>query len=458
MSINANDQVAARAMNKIFGTSWQNRSISIFAIVSSVITLILLLNIWVSYTNFKQLIQRDLRLTRLSGDILHLDEVLTMSARMAAVTGEEYWIKRYETSEPNLDAALKLAKQIAPPSFRNDLQGSDTANDWLVRAEYDCLVSVENGNLEMAKTYVFNEDYNYAKEMYLNGLQRNRQMLEANAEQNIVKTRQWVNFSSFLAMIGIVTSTLALVLGMKRSRKEHQLQMELASLNRRQTAESLATSLAHEFNQPMAAIQHYADAGILIAREKNIGFELSEVLDGIKKQVTRASQVLDRTRKFLSRHESGEAKVDISEVLHNTHLLLKHFAKQSGVDLLFRNHHVRSIVQGDAVQIQQVLVNLIINGIQACEETENSDGHPAVTVNTRQTDNHVSIIVSDTGPGVSAKDREKIFDSFYTTKENGLGLGLSISRELTENQGGRLSLKNGQHGAEFELLLQNCQP
>jgi PAS domain S-box-containing protein len=233
-----------------------------------------------------------------------------------------------------------------------------------------------------------------------------------------------------------------------------ELQAELLRVSRATTLGELAASIAHEVNQPLAAIATDAAAGEtwLAATPPNIG-EATGSLQRINRDATRAGEVIARIRALLARRPMQQAKLRIEEVIADVALLVQKEAEANGVQMqVLPVATALPAVVGDRVQLQQVILNLVINAFEAMS------GIPelrwVVLSAERFGDDAVLVAVRDSGVGVGPQLADTIFDAFFTTKADGLGMGLAISRSIVEAHGGRLWVRNNEGvGATFCFTL-----
>jgi two-component system sensor kinase FixL len=228
----------------------------------------------------------------------------------------------------------------------------------------------------------------------------------------------------------------------------------LAHVARLSTMGELAAGIAHEINQPLAAITTYAEACQgLIADGKGESREVDQALREIGAQAMRAGEVLKRVRGFVTKHEPQREQVDINRLVGEVVRL---------ADLDARQRHIRNrleLASGlpkvvvDTVQIQQVLLNLIRNGMEASEGPE--AGPRAITIRTLAAGrDSIEVCVEDQGAGLPEHLEKEIFDPFFTTKATGMGMGLSISRSIIDAHGGRLWFtRNDREGTTFHFTL-----
>lgn len=257
-------------------------------------------------------------------------------------------------------------------------------------------------------------------------------------------------------LIGTIESGLDISPLKKAEIETEKLRGELEHIGRVHTLGQLAASLAHEINQPLAAMLSNAQAAQrLIARDEVDMEEVGEILTDIVEDDRRASEVILRMRALLRRDSADTEAVDINELVSHVLLLLRS-------ELLERNVEMRSmlssklpLVMADRVQIQQVLLNLITNAADAMKAQTMSDRW--ITVFTHLLENGtVEVIVRDNGPGLAKEDCSKIFEPFYTTKAEGLGMGLAICGSIIKAHGSVLRAENNNpdRGLSMRFALQ----
>ncbi len=232
-----------------------------------------------------------------------------------------------------------------------------------------------------------------------------------------------------------------------------QQRMELAHASRLAVAGELTGSIAHEINQPLGAILANADAAdLMLEAGTDRPGEIRAILADIRRDDLRAGEVIRRLRSLLAKHEAERERVDVNDVVSDTEAMLRTEARHRGVTVVVEPAPAAAIVQGDRVQIQQVLINVILNAMDAMSATP-PDLRTVVVAVDRVADG-VSVVVRDRGAGIADEDMPKLFDSFFSTKRTGMGLGLSIARTLVEAHGGRISAANDAiGGAIFRIEL-----
>ena len=261
-----------------------------------------------------------------------------------------------------------------------------------------------------------------------------------------------------LAVVILQSMLVAILLIERRRRRVAELavdkhRFELAHASRLAVAGELTASIAHEINQPLGAIlSNVAAASLILESGAMQPEELRQILEDIRRDDVRASDVIRHLRKLFEKHEVERTVVDLNEAAVEMAIVLRAEAKRRRVELVVREASGDASVIGDRIQIQQVLINLVLNAMDAVADER--EGHRLVTVAVVKTDDTASIEVSDTGHGIKEEDRAKLFDSFFSTKPSGIGLGLSIVRTLVESHGGKVWAENRMGGgAVFHVEL-----
>jgi signal transduction histidine kinase len=230
--------------------------------------------------------------------------------------------------------------------------------------------------------------------------------------------------------------------------------MELAHAGRLATAGELTAAIAHEVNQPLGAILANVDAAeMLLDSGKARPEELRQILADLRRDDLRASEVIGRLRALLARQEMAREPCDLNAAVAEVSRLLEAETRRRHAALAVELDDTLPQVLGDRVHLQQVLLNLIINAMDAMADT--AAGERRVLVRTAR-DGHggVEVSVADRGPGIAPDRLPRLFESFYTTKKQGMGLGLSIARSIVEAHGGRIWAESGERGgATFRFTL-----
>jgi len=227
---------------------------------------------------------------------------------------------------------------------------------------------------------------------------------------------------------------------------------EIAHLDRVASLGALATSLAHELNQPLTAILANAQAAQVLLEQGSVApNELSETLADIVDDDRRAGDIIYRMRRMLKKGDVHDETVDLNGISHDAIRLVAGRAAQHrvAIDAALSPDPVR--VSGDTVQLQQVVVNLLLNAIDAT--AQRVDGARRVRIETGASDGEAHLAVRDTGMGVDPAELTRIFRPFFSTKQEGLGMGLSISRTIVEAHRGRIWAESAGEGAVFHIAL-----
>lgn len=232
-----------------------------------------------------------------------------------------------------------------------------------------------------------------------------------------------------------------------------ELQSELVHVSRLTAMGEMASALAHELNQPLSAISNYMKGSrrlLADSTDPNTP-KIVAALDRAAEQAVRAGQIIRRLRNFVSRDESEKRVESISKLIEEAGALGLTGAREQGVMLRFNLNPAHDLVFADRVQIQQVLVNLFRNALEAMASSARRE---LIASNTRAADEMIEIAILDTGHGFGADIQPKLFQPFFTTKEHGMGVGLSISRTIIETHGGRMWAEtNEAGGATFRFTL-----
>jgi C4-dicarboxylate-specific signal transduction histidine kinase len=234
----------------------------------------------------------------------------------------------------------------------------------------------------------------------------------------------------------------------------HKTQSDLAHLTRVMTMSELATSIAHEVNQPLAAIVTNGSACTrwLAAEPPNLE-RARESIIRIIKEGNRASEIIKRIRGLSKKTSPHQSLLSLNEVIQEVLGLVGSELMKSRIQLATELDSGIQPVLGDRVQLQQVMLNLIVNAIEAMEGVPQRAR--ALVIRTGQGDvDYVQVSIRDTGVGLDSRQLEHIFEAFFTTKAEGVGMGLSISRSIIESHGGRLwAVANQGSGATFQFTL-----
>jgi C4-dicarboxylate-specific signal transduction histidine kinase len=240
----------------------------------------------------------------------------------------------------------------------------------------------------------------------------------------------------------------------ENDRRYGEMQTELAHANRVATMGQLTASIAHEVNQPIAAMVTNAEAALRWLRVGSSHLEkVQQSLTSIVEDGTRAGEVINRIRALMKKAPPRKDRLEINGAIVEIIELTRGEAMKYGISVLAELADHLPVVEADRVQLQQVLLNLIVNALDAMGATNEGPRELLISTGTIESSG-VLVAVQDSGPGLEVAMLEPVFESFYTTKPTGLGLGLSICRSIIEAYGGRLwASTNQRRGTTFQFTL-----
>lgn len=274
---------------------------------------------------------------------------------------------------------------------------------------------------------------------------------------------RWEEHRTLILFIGAVllaqAITIAALLVQRRLRRraeaEIQLQRtELAHVARVSTMGQLSSALTHELNQPLGAILRNTEAAEIFLQSDGPNLEeVRAILTDIHRDVSRAGNVVDRMRTLFKRRSLVSSRLDLGDLVQDTVALARPDAAARQIKLSVQIAPRLPAAQGDRVQLQQVLLNLILNGLDAMDTIPKSRRSLVVRVGEAE-DGKLQVAVNDHGAGIAPADAAHVFEPFFTTKPNGMGMGLAISRTIVEAHGGDIRVKsNEQGGTTFTFTL-----
>ena len=261
-----------------------------------------------------------------------------------------------------------------------------------------------------------------------------------------------------LAVILIQAALISILLREHRRRQLAEVQArqrmaELARVNRFSTAGELTATIAHEINQPLGSILTNAETAQAILKSPNPDIaELDEIVSDIVRDDRRASEVIRRMRSLLTKAPFDLKRLDLNDVARETVEFLSTLAVARKVELTSLMTQNTLPILGDRIQLQQVILNLVVNGIDAMKDTPGENR--IISIRTSRVDKFATLSVSDRGSGIAEDKLKEIFEPFFTSKADGMGMGLSIARTIIEAHNGMISAKNRDHGgASFQIRL-----
>jgi PAS domain S-box-containing protein len=326
------------------------------------------------------------------------------------------------------------------------------------------------------------EDFDRCLETYVRHFDARKEFRMEYRLRRYDQTYRWIDDTgipryardgSFLGYIGSCTdvnqhkemqselrSRLIEIDGLTRRARAAELQnskrtAELAHLNRFNVAGELAATIAHELSQPHAAILTNSETAmaLLDSSASNVNVEeFRQILTDIRRDNQRASEVLHRVRGFLKKAPFERKNNDLNEIVRDTVGLLSRLAASRETDLGSETTLGELLVNCDRTQLQQVIINLILNAMDAMSAVPAANRKIAIT--TTRVENFADVIASDTGPGIPADIVKLVFEPFFSTKPEGLGMGLSIVRTIIEAHGGQIWTEGkAGNGAVFHVRL-----
>jgi signal transduction histidine kinase len=256
----------------------------------------------------------------------------------------------------------------------------------------------------------------------------------------------WRQYGWQIALtLSIVAAQAALIVGLlsqrrRRRRAEEAEQVQRAALGRAArltTAGELTGAIAHEINQPLGAILTNVDtAELMLDSGRDRREELRSILDDIRRDDLRASEVIQRMRDLLGKQNLERKVFDLNDVVRELESIMRAEARRRSVDLEIKRAPEAIAIMGDRIQMQQVLINLVLNAMDAV--ADQPEARRMVSVTVAQSESGAVLTVRDRGEGIAPEHQTRLFESFFSTKPHGMGLGLSISRTIVEAHGGRL--------------------
>jgi len=267
----------------------------------------------------------------------------------------------------------------------------------------------------------------------------------------------WWQIALTLAIVAGQAMLIVALFSQRRKRRlaeqaEQAHRAALAHAARLAIAGELTGAIAHEINQPLGAILSNADAGdLLLDSGMDRRDELRAILADIRRDDLRASEVIQRLRDLLGKQKFERKEFDLNEAVSDLEPIMRAEARRRGVVLETRRAPETLAIMGDRVQIQQVLINLVLNAMDAV--ADESEVRRTVVVSVAKGEGGAVLAVRDRGRGIAPEHRTKLFESFFSTKRNGMGLGLSITRTIVEAHGGRVWVESGPGDTVFQVEL-----
>ena len=457
------------------------RKIVLPLVLTAAILAVLSYLAWNLYTDFKSVERQHHRIIELKGIITHYDEVLTMSARMAAATGNLRWESRYRRFEPQLDLAIREALTLAPEGFVGEsFAQTDAANIKLAAMENKAFDLVRHEDLKTAEKVLYSPEYQEQKHLYSEGMAQGATALEEFVEHKTVRYHR-VLLAAFIFVAFIISLAIFAWFAALRMRKDiakrKQVEHELERLNERlevsvekanrlaheSTLADLAKSqflanMSHEIRTPMNAIIGFSE----VLSEESLTDEQLHHVKIIRESARHLLQLMNDILDF-SKIETGKLDIEITDcslphVLAVIESLMRPAAKEKGLAFeVLQCDELPAQVRTDPLRLRQCLVNLISNAIKFTEE-----GHVYVNVSVQNKIDgpFICFDIEDTGIGIAPDKEDLIFEEFTqadagtTRRYSGTGLGLPITKKLASLLGGQLTVTSEVgKGSVFSLTI-----
>jgi len=272
----------------------------------------------------------------------------------------------------------------------------------------------------------------------------------------------WQRYSWQIALItAVILAQAGLIAALLREHRRRQLaevqsrqrMTELARVMRFSTAGELTASIAHEINQPLGSILTNAETADAILKSSRPDIaELKDIVKDILQDDRRASEVIRRLKSLLKKTPFELKNFDLNDLVHETVGVISSLAVGREVELTSLLTQNALPILGDRIQLQQVILNLVVNGMDAMKDTP--DENRIISIRTSRVEKSAELSVSDRGPGIPEDKLKEVFEPFYTSKAEGMGMGLSIARTIIEVHHGQIWAKNRDHGgATFRIRL-----
>lgn len=406
-----------------------------------------------------ELLKKSIRFEALNGEIQKLDEVLTMSANMAAATGDLQWEARYNQFAPTLVQAIESLNA----EFPEFTIGEETqrANEELVKMERESFELVKQDYLQPAKTILASKRYSENKAIYIAGMDKARKSLIEFQTYQLER----VNFSIQLFLSSLIFFLLASVaisyafftrirLRNRELKKISENLEQMVKVKSQQLALSsklaslgeISAGIAHEINNPLAIIEGASQALMKSAGDPE---KLNKRVESILKSTLRISKIVRGLKKFSRSDEvSSRSHVPINEIVEEAVSLIDHKSKLENTPVTVKIS-TEALILCNQIEIEQVIINLVGNAIDAAKKLPEC----WVRVSVYEEKEEVVLLVADSGPGIPEHILEKIYDPFFTTKKvgEGTGLGLSITKGIVDAHQAKISVLPKQSNTVFEV-------
>ena len=408
-------------------------------------------------TNFSIPKQLDLRLRQLKHQIVYLDEVLTMSARMASLTGDRSWEDRYLEHVPILDAAIHEATQLVIDQLEKErVSQTAEANEKLIAMETRAFDLVRKKRPGEAQQILLGKEYEKQKLAYSSGMEEFSALIESTIKDTNqiekIKTKRKIVLIFLMIMITTIVTLLVI-------RHVQLAENELARQNRdleRKTdeLESFAYSLSHDLRAPLKTIQGFSQRlQKKLLTENNQ--ELSLYCEQINKNALRLDSLIDDTLSITRSENLAEdySEINFERILSEIQMQFSEINRENPVAFKVHFKHKKSLFS-QQTRINQIFANLISNSIKYAKSAEHN---PYVEIETENlSDDMFEIRIKDNGIGVAKEQHDKMFSMFFRAQSSvsfGSGLGLHLVRKNVEKLGGNINFNSSEEGTEFIIQL-----
>ncbi len=429
---------------------------------------------WRYYEASAELSTQEVRLQRLIGTIVHLDEVLTMSARMAAATGDPRWERRYRKAEPQLDAAIEQAIQLSAGAYAAAAELTAAANRALIRLENRAFVLANSDRRDEAQKILFSPEYERSKRTYAEGMTILTTAIDARIQREVeLSERQFIEAGALtfisasalvLAWIGVVALIWRHLSARTRAEKEREyLEAQIQYMQKLESLGVLAGGIAHDFNNLLMPILGNADLILSgLPPDSPDRTKLERLRDAGQRLTTLTGQLLAYSGKgtFVVR------PVDLSGLVREMAQLVEMSISKRAV-VRFELAEDLPPVEADASQLGQIVLNLVTNASEAIDDEEGwivvrtglmhadraylADSH---VFGESSEGSYVYLEVEDSGSGMDTETQQRVFDPFFTTKFAGRGLGLAVILGIVRGHEGGIRLRSElRRGTSFRVFF-----
>jgi signal transduction histidine kinase len=430
--------------------------------------------VWSMYGSLLTVGTEGLRLQRLVGDITHLNEVLTMSARMASATGDPRWERHYRLMQPRLDDSILEAALLLRAEYEKSYAAqTKLAYSQLLEIESVALAMVRQGRLQEASALLFGTEYEAQKALYSQGIDRITASIQKRIEEEIAIFRRRIWEGGFLAVVSLTIVILGwagVSLVVKRHLLRHEedvtermrLEEQLRQAAKMEALGTLAGGIAHDFNNIIYVIMGFSELALDRAEK---GGQIQSSVKQILAASNRAKALVDQILTFSRGSDREKKVVRLSPLIKETLRFLR-ASVPATVELHELVEPGSDTIMGDPNQIHQVLMNLGTNAVHAMRE---KGGALEIRLSSQRFDailpphypqvasgSYVKLSVSDTGHGMTPAELEHIFEPYFTTKNRGegTGLGLSVVHGIVKAHGGFMDVRSEVgKGSTFSVYL-----